>query len=144
MLPELLLLPGRMFRCLALLLGLTLLPSCQKETTAQLADDGANASDTTSVQSAKSIDPLYSQGQELFGQHCQRCHDFATSGVGPALDRVRQSRDATFVRESIVEPDRQVLPPFRPGSMPANFAQRLNEAELDALVFFVANGEALP
>jgi len=78
-------------------------------------------------------------GRSVFQENCSSCHSLTgESGArpGPSLATARKSRDATAIRESIIEPDRTVVPGYPP--MPDSF-QHLSERELDAVVYFVAN-----
>ncbi|MBE7437394.1 MAG: cytochrome c [Spirochaetales bacterium] len=77
-------------------------------------------------------------GERIFQENCSSCHSFDSEPAlsGPSLENARKSRDATFIRESIVEPGRRVVAGYP--AMPDSFGH-LNEKELDAVVYFVAN-----
>jgi cytochrome c oxidase subunit 2 len=83
---------------------------------------------------------LFTQGN---GQStaCGACHTLADAGTsastGPDLDDVLKGKDAAFIRESIVDPDKQVAQGYNKGIMPQNFGQTLSSAELDALVSYL-------
>ena len=81
---------------------------------------------------------------------CGACHTFAPagtrSGTGPPLDdlarrasQVRQKPDA-FTEQSIVAPDEEIAPGFRPNVMPDNFEERLDPKQIDTLVKFLLEG----
>jgi mono/diheme cytochrome c family protein len=82
-------------------------------------------------------------GADLFdSQGCASCHTLkaanATGTVGPDLDAELAGADVAFIEESIVDPEAKPTKGFPAGVMPANFAEVLSPAELDALVQFIA------
>jgi cytochrome c oxidase subunit 2 len=89
-------------------------------------------------------------GRLVFSRYaCSTCHalaDAEASGVvGPSLDglglRAGESvpgLDAeAFIRQSILEPEVYIAPGFINGLMPADFAQRIPDKELDILVSYL-------
>jgi mono/diheme cytochrome c family protein len=81
-------------------------------------------------------------GKQLFSaQGCGGCHTFAPAGstgtVGPDLDKVLKGKDAAFVRESIVDPNKEIAPGYQPNIMPGNFGQTLTPKQIDDLVAFL-------
>jgi cytochrome c oxidase subunit 2 len=81
------------------------------------------------------------QGKTLFAQQCGTCHALADAGttaeVGPDLDEVLKGKNADFIRESIVDPNKEVAPGFQPNVMPATFAESLSQQQLDSLVEYL-------
>jgi mono/diheme cytochrome c family protein len=73
---------------------------------------------------------------------CAGCHAVKGEGgaVGPAFDGIGTRSSADEIRESIISPRAKVAKGFEAMAemMPANFAQQLSKAELDALVAFLA------
>jgi cytochrome c oxidase subunit II len=73
---------------------------------------------------------------------CGGCHTLADAGttgnVGPDLDENLAGRDEAYIEESIVDPSAEIAEGFQDGQMPANFGDRLEPAELDALVKYLA------
>ncbi len=81
-------------------------------------------------------------GKVLFGsQGCSGCHTFAAAGstakVGPDLDTALAGKDAAFVRESIVDPNKVIAKGYKPNVMPQTFGQQLSAKQLDDLVAFL-------
>ena len=87
-------------------------------------------------------------GKSAFQQNgCNSCHTLAaasaTGKVGPDLDRLTAEAQragkplATFVRESIVDPNAYIEPGFPKGVMPTTFGTAIPKAQLDALVQFL-------
>ena len=84
-------------------------------------------------------------GKPIFdAQGCGSCHAFsaaASSGsVGPDLDEALKGKDAAFVRESIVDPNKEIATGFPPSVMPGNFGETLTPKQLDDLVAFLQSG----
>ncbi len=72
---------------------------------------------------------------------CGACHKLADAGTagaaGPDLDEVLAGKDAAFVEEGIVEPDKEIADGFQAGIMPKNYGDTLSAEELDALVKYL-------
>jgi cytochrome c oxidase subunit II len=70
------------------------------------------------------------------------CHTLADAGakgqVGPDLDKVLKGRDAAFIKESILNPDKVIAPGYQPGVMPPNFGDTLSAQQVDALVKYLS------
>ena len=84
-------------------------------------------------------------GKQFFNaQGCGSCHAFsaaASSGsVGPNLDEALQGKDAAFVRESIVEPNKEIATGYPPSVMPETFGETLTPKQVDDLVAFLQSG----
>ena len=84
-------------------------------------------------------------GKEVFqAQGCASCHTFSAAGssgsVGPNLDEALQGKDAAFIRESIVDPNKTIATGYPPNVMPADFGQKLTSEQLDDLVAFLSSG----
>jgi cytochrome c oxidase subunit 2 len=73
---------------------------------------------------------------------CATCHTLADAGakgqVGPDLDKFLKGKDAAFIKESILQPDKEIAPGFQPGVMPPNFGDTLSAAQVDALVKYLS------
>jgi mono/diheme cytochrome c family protein len=92
---------------------------------------------------APSGDPT--AGKAVFqAQGCNNCHTFAAAGatgsVGPNLDEALKGKDAAFVRESIVDPNKTIAKGYPPSVMPQDFGQKLTSKQLDDLVAFLTQG----
>jgi cytochrome c oxidase subunit II len=86
---------------------------------------------------------LFSDGDADTGATaCATCHTLADAGakgkVGPDLDKVLKGKDAAFIKESILEPDKEIAPGFQPGVMPSNFGDTLSAEQVDALVKYLS------
>jgi cytochrome c oxidase subunit II len=75
---------------------------------------------------------------------CASCHTFkpanATGTVGPDLDEIK-TPTAAFIRQSIVDPNKEVEEGFSPGIMPQDFGDKLSADELDALVEYLLKAQ---
>ena len=83
---------------------------------------------------------LYTQGNGT-STACAGCHKLADAGsaggVGPDLDESLAGKDAAYIREGIVAPDKTIPEGFQPGIMPKNYGEVLSPEELDALVTYL-------
>jgi cytochrome c oxidase subunit II len=74
---------------------------------------------------------------------CAACHTLkdagATGTTGPDLDNVLKGKDPAFIKESIVDPNKEIAPGYQGGIMPGNFAQQLTPAQIDALVKYLSD-----
>jgi len=72
---------------------------------------------------------------------CGSCHklaDAATSAeTGPDLDETLAGKDAAYIEEGIVEPDKEIAAGFQEGVMPKNYGDTLSDEELEALVKYL-------
>lgn len=74
---------------------------------------------------------------------CVSCHALETqrTGLGPSLLSLRARYTgeslADYVRESIIDPDATIAQGYRAGYMYQNYAERLSDEEIDALVAYV-------
>ena len=85
-------------------------------------------------------------GKAVFdAQSCGGCHTFSAAGtnatVGPDLDEALQGKDAEFVRESIVDPNKEIASGYASGIMPQDFGQKLSQKQLDDLVAFLTQSQ---
>lgn len=81
------------------------------------------------------------RGGELFEeQGCDACHSIAAVGaegkLGPRLDTLDD--DADDIVESITEPREDTVDGFPENLMPDDYAQRMGDADVQALAAFVA------
>jgi cytochrome c oxidase subunit 2 len=87
-------------------------------------------------------DQALAQGKELFTANgCGACHTLAASGanatIGPDLDDVLGGKDATFIHDSIVDPNKEIASGYGANIMPPNFGDTLTPEEIDALVKYL-------
>jgi len=82
---------------------------------------------------------------EFDSEGCGGCHAFSAAGttasVGPDLDEALQGKDAAFVHESIVDPNKEIASGYAAGIMPEDFGQKLSQKQLDDLVAFLLQGQ---
>jgi mono/diheme cytochrome c family protein len=84
-------------------------------------------------------------GKQVFNsQGCGGCHTFSAAGssgsIGPNLDEALQGKDAPFVHESIVDPNKEIAQGYQQNVMPDNFGQTLTPKQVDDLVAFLQSG----
>src|SRR6185312_6662039 len=73
---------------------------------------------------------------------CATCHTLADAGakgqVGPDLDKVLKGKDAAFIKQSILQPNKVIAPGYQPNVMPPNFGDTLSAEQVDALVKYLS------
>ena len=77
----------------------------------------------------------------LRGAGCAGCHTLAAAGstgtTGPDLDGALKGKTTAFIKESIVDPNKEIAKGYPPDVMPQTFAD-LPPEELDALVSYLS------
>ena len=113
-------------------------------TTEGTTTEGTTTGEAQPPPTAAEGDPA--AGKAAFAaQGCGGCHAFSAAGttasVGPDLDEALQGKDAAFVRESIVDPNKEIASGYGPGIMPEDFGQKLSPKQLDDLVAFLTQSQ---
>jgi cytochrome c oxidase subunit 2 len=86
---------------------------------------------------------LFTSGNASTGATaCATCHTLADAGgqgqVGPDLDKVLKGKNAAFIKESILDPNKVIAPGYQPNIMPPNFGDTLSAEQVDALVKYLS------
>ncbi len=72
---------------------------------------------------------------------CGSCHTMKAAGangtIGPNLDKELTADPRSATRESIVDPNKEIVPGYSANVMPTNYGKALTSQELDALVNYV-------
>jgi mono/diheme cytochrome c family protein len=112
---------------------------------------GTTTQGTTTGKAQPPPPPTAAQGDAAAGkaafaaQGCGGCHAFSAAGttasVGPDLDQALQGKNAEFVRESIVDPNKEIASGYGPGIMPEDFGQKLSPKQLADLVAFLTQSQ---
>ena len=72
---------------------------------------------------------------------CGSCHTMKAAGtsgtIGPNLDKELTADPASATRESIVDPNKEIITGYSANVMPTNYGTALTKQELDALVNYV-------
>jgi cytochrome c oxidase subunit 2 len=72
---------------------------------------------------------------------CGACHTLAGAGTtgttGPNLDKFLKSDTKAQIKESIIDPQKEIAEGYAGGIMPPNYGDTLSAAEIDALVNFI-------
>ena len=87
-------------------------------------------------------------GEQIFvsgtpggAEACGSCHTMKAAGTsgttGPNLDKELTSDPPSPTRESIVDPNKEIVPGYQANVMPPNYATALTPQQLDALVNYV-------
>jgi mono/diheme cytochrome c family protein len=85
---------------------------------------------------------LFTAGKSESGAiGCGSCHTMqaagATGTIGPNLDKELSADPASATRESVVDPNKEIVPGYSANVMPTNYGKALTAQELDALVNYV-------
>jgi mono/diheme cytochrome c family protein len=146
--------PGRrvgLFVVLVVLFMLAELGAVEKFA-AESESEAAGPSETTTTTGSTTTAPAPTgdpvAGKAVFSASgCNACHTLkeanATGTVGPNLDEVLKGKDAAFIHESIVDPDKEIAPGYSKGVMPPSFGSSLSKKQIDDLVALLsqaANG----
>ncbi|MCP4332433.1 MAG: c-type cytochrome [Gammaproteobacteria bacterium] len=81
-----------------------------------------------------------SDGESLMTRHgCGACHKFGTQvgAIGPDLSDIGASRDADFLRRSIVDPNADITEGYMSNLMPPIYAAQLSTEELELIVKYL-------
>jgi cytochrome c oxidase subunit 2 len=74
---------------------------------------------------------------------CGSCHTLADAGTtgqtGPNLDKFLKGKDAAFIKQSILDPNKVIAPGYQPNIMPPNFGDTLSAQQVDALVKYLSD-----
>jgi cytochrome c oxidase subunit 2 len=82
-------------------------------------------------------------GKQVFAASgCANCHTLKAAGasgtVGPNLDKGLKGKPKAFIRQSIVDPNAVITRGYQGGIMPQNFKSTIPQAQLNALVSYLA------
>jgi cytochrome c oxidase subunit II len=115
---------------------------------------GSNSSSSSASSSGSSatLSPSAQAGKVVFtgASGCSTCHTLSAAGasgtVGPDLDTkvVPDAKKAgqplkTFIRDSIIDPNKYISPGFQPNVMPQTFGHTLSSTQVNNLVDFIAS-----
>jgi mono/diheme cytochrome c family protein len=107
--------------------------------TGQDAEDvAAYVGDVAGVPGAKP--PPLGTPDQVFAEKCSSCHTLtpgAPAGTGPNLADALKGKDAGYIKESIIDPNKVIYQGFQPGIMPQDFSQQIPTKDLDALVNYI-------
>ena len=83
-----------------------------------------------------------SRGLEVWlAQGCGSCHTLAAANahgvIGPDLASSAKGVPASYIKESIVAPDKTAAAGYTTGMMPGDYAARIAPDDLDRLVAFI-------
>jgi mono/diheme cytochrome c family protein len=112
---------------------------------------GTTTEQTTTGEAQPPPPPAAAEGDAAAGkavfaaQACGGCHAYSAAGtnssVGPDLDEALQGKDPEFVRESIVDPNKEITSGYAPNIMPKDFGQKLSQKQLNDLVAFLLQSQ---
>jgi cytochrome c oxidase subunit 2 len=85
------------------------------------------------------VDPLVAMGEELATSNgCVACHSTnGVDGTGPSWKGLGATRDAAYLRQSIVDPNADIVAGFSPDIMPQTFGDTLTDDDINALIAYI-------
>jgi mono/diheme cytochrome c family protein len=103
---------------------------------------GEPGTTTQATQPAPAAQGDPTAGKAMFAsQGCGTCHTYSPAGatgtVGPDLGTALKGKSPAFVKESIVDPNKEIAKGYPPNVMPQAFGQHLSAKQLDDLVAFL-------
>jgi len=86
------------------------------------------------------VDPLVAAGEDAaLANGCTVCHSTdGTTLVGPSWKGLSEA-DEAYLRTSILDPDAELADGFAAGIMDQDYADRLTDADVDALVAYLSS-----
>ncbi len=102
---------------------------------------------SATVAAADSTEPsigeasLVAAGEELATNNgCVACHSRdGIDGIGPTWSGLAERVDEAYIRQSILEPNAAIAAGFPENLMPAFYADRLSDDDLNALVAYISS-----
>jgi cytochrome c oxidase subunit II len=114
-----------------------------KMTAAKPAAGGGGGGGAGALSAADAKKLFVSGDADTGATACGTCHTLADAGatgqVGPDLDKVLKGKDAAFIKQSILDPNKVIAPGFQPNIMPPNFGDTLSAQQVDALVKYLSD-----
>ena len=102
---------------------------------------GPAAGPTTPLKGDALGEQIFVSGTPGGAEACGSCHTMKAAGTsgttGPNLDKELTSDPPSATRESIVDPNKEIVPDYRANVMPPNYATALSPQQLDAVVNYV-------
>ncbi len=96
---------------------------------------------TTQLKGDALGEQIFVSGTPGGAQACGSCHTMIAAGTsgttGPNLDKELTSDPPSATRESIVDPNKEIVPGYHANVMPPNYATALTQQQLDAVVNYV-------
>ena len=96
---------------------------------------------TTQLKGDALGEQIFVSGTPGGAEACGSCHTMRAAGTsgttGPNLDKELTSDPPSATRESIVDPNKEIVPGYRANVMPSNYATALTPQQLDAVVNYV-------
>ena len=102
---------------------------------------GQTGGQTTQLKGDALGEQIFVSGTPGGAEACGSCHTMQAAGTsgttGPNLDKELTSDPPAATRESIVAPNKEIVPGYRANVMPSNYATALTPQQLDAVVNYV-------
>jgi mono/diheme cytochrome c family protein len=125
---------------------IALVVSAGKNTTTVTVPAAPTARQTTGGQNTQLTgdalgEQIFVSGTPGGALSCGSCHTMKAAGtsgtIGPNLDKELTSDPPSATRESIVDPNKEIVPGYPANVMPPNYGTALSPQQLDAVVNYV-------
>jgi mono/diheme cytochrome c family protein len=85
------------------------------------------------------VDPVVARGESLASTNgCAVCHSTnGVDGTGPTWKGLGEKRDEAYLRQSIVDPNADIVAGFSPDIMPQTFGDTLTDDDISALIAYI-------
>jgi mono/diheme cytochrome c family protein len=109
--------------------------------TAPAPPTGASSGQATKLTGDALGEQIFVSGTPGGPLSCGSCHTMAAAGtsgtIGPNLDKELSADPPSATRESIVNPNKEIVPGYRANVMPPNYGTALSPQQLTAVVNYV-------
>ncbi|MGB0096840.1 MAG: cytochrome c [Solirubrobacteraceae bacterium] len=120
---------------------IALVVSVSGNTTTVTAPAAPPAGQTTQLKGNALGEQIFVSGTPGGALACGSCHTMKAAGtsgtIGPNLDKELTTDPPSATRESIVDPNKEIVPGYRANIMPPNYGTALTPQQLDAVVNYV-------
>ena len=120
---------------------ISLIVATHRSNTTVTVTSQASASRPTQLKGDALGEQIFVSGTPGGAEACGSCHTMKSAGTsgttGPNLDKELVSDPPSATRESIVDPNKEIVPGYQPNVMPPNYATALTPQQLTAVVNYV-------
>jgi mono/diheme cytochrome c family protein len=113
----------------------------RSNTTVTVSSGQTSGGQATQLKGDALGEQIFVSGTPGGAQACGSCHTMKAAGTsgttGPNLDKELTSDPPAATRESIVDPNKEIVPGYQANVMPPNYATALTSKQLDAVVNYV-------
>lgn len=126
--------------------AIALVVAANRSNTTVTVPAGSTAGQSTSGQASQPTgdalgEQIFVSGTPGGAISCGSCHTMKAAGtsgtIGPNLDKELTTDPPSATRESVVDPNKEIVPGYHANVMPSNYATALTPQQLNAVVNYV-------